>query len=251
MWQMWKLKRCLNFTFPTFSHLTTISSYRIFPISESAITVDFGNFIDEGVNRRILSLFYYFNENPLEGMIEAIPSYSSITIYYDVFTLRKNDPLSTAFEQMKKKVEEILERPVPENTLTSRHMRIPVCYDGCDLAFISKEKNISIAGIIQVHSFPVYRVYMLGFLPGFAYLGLLDEKIRMPRKPQPAQVAAGSIGIAGSQTGIYPLSSPGGWQIIGRTPLTLFNAAQTEPALLMAGDTVQFYSISAYEFANY
>jgi inhibitor of KinA len=143
---------------------------------------------------------------------------------------------------------------LPQLTAQSSLVKIPVCYDNefaPDLQRMAQSKNISADEIVRIHIADTYRVYMLGFLPGFAYLGRLDKKIAMPRKSHPAPVAAGSIGIAGNQTGIYPLASPGGWQIIGRTPLQLFDADRTEPTLLKAGDTVQFYSISKHEFETY
>jgi inhibitor of KinA len=226
-------------------------SHHIFPLNESALTVGFGNFIEQEMNEKIIALFHYLHDNPPDGMIEAVPAYSSITIYYDVVVLRKKDGLTTAFEQMKKKMEDILQLQIPATAIAGRHTRIPVCYDGPDLAFISAEKNISTEEIITIHTAPVYHVYMMGFLPGFPYLGKVDERIRVSRKSQPAPVSAGSIGIAGSQTGIYSLPSPGGWQIIGRTPLTLFDTDKTEPTLLKAGDTVQFYSINMHELTNY
>jgi inhibitor of KinA len=112
-------------------------------------------------------------------------------------------------------------------------------------------KNMTIAEIIQYHSSKIYRVYMIGFLPGFPYMGVLNEKISMPRKEKPVKVKAGSVGIAGIQTGIYPFDSPGGWQIIGKTPLKLFDVKKDQPAYLKPGDLVQFDSITRDEFENY
>lgn len=228
------------------------SAYRIFPLGDSAVTIDFGNIIDESVNKKIISLFHYLQKKPVEGIIDVVPAYSSVTVYYDVLNIKKKHPLVSAYDSMKKNLEEILIYDMPGNPAESRHIRIPVCYDGDDLEYVSKEKNISAGEIIQIHSSPVYLVYLLGFLPGFAYMGQVDERIAIPRKQQPRlRVEAGSVGIAGRQTGIYPLGSPGGWQIIGRTPLKLFDAVKENPTLLQAGDTVQFYPISSHEFENY
>jgi inhibitor of KinA len=113
---------------------------------------------------------------------------------------------------------------------------------------VAAANDISPEEVIALHTSKTYRVFMLGFLPGFAYMGQVDEKIAMPRKPQPVNIAAGSVGIAGRQTGIYPLDSPGGWQIIGKTPLKLFDAEREDPVLLQAGDHVQFFSISKNDF---
>jgi inhibitor of KinA len=132
---------------------------------------------------------------------------------------------------------------------------IPVCYEkefALDIEEIATVKNISINELIEIYTSKIYHVYMMGFLPGFAYMGEVDEKLEMPRKQQPRQtVEAGSVGIAGRQTGIYPLASPGGWQIIGRTPLKLFDAEKKEPTLLKAGDKAKFISISKDEFESY
>jgi inhibitor of KinA len=164
---------------------------------------------------------------------------------------KKIRPDLTVFEWMKKQLTERLEQPAPQDPVNERILNIPVCYEeefAMDLQQLAITKNISVDEVIQIHTTRQYKVYMLGFLPGFPYMGEVDEKISMPRKPQPVNIEAGSVGIAGKQTGIYPLNSPGGWQIIGRTPLRIFDSAGEEPTLLRAGDTVQFYSITKNEF---
>jgi len=132
--------------------------------------------------------------------------------------------------------------------------RIPVCYNedyGLDLNQLSEEKQLGISEIIKLHTQPIYPVYFIGFLPGFPYLGGLHEKLYMPRKKEPrTQITAGSVGIGGNQTGIYPLNSPGGWNLIGRTPISLFSKNIQPPALLKAGDRIQFQSIDKNEFAR-
>jgi inhibitor of KinA len=160
----------------------------------------------------------------------------------------------TVYDWMKKIMEEQLEQRAEIKSQENRVMKIPVCYDeefAMDINKMAAAKNLSPEEVVRIHISKSYRVYMLGFLPGFAYMGELDEMIAMPRKPQPVKIATGSVGIAGRQTGIYPLASPGGWQIIGRTPLKLFDGNSNEPTLLRAGDSVQFYSITRDEFANY
>ena len=230
-------------------------SYTFFPLGDSAITLDYGNIIDEPVNRKIIALFNHLQKNPFPGMVEALPAFSSLTVYYDVALFKKMPDKRSAYEQVKQKLEQELRYNFETNDIPSRLIRIPVCYEkefAPDLETISAEKKITVDEIIHLHTTNKYRVYMLGFLPGFAYMGEVDERIAMPRLAQPRQkVTAGSIGIAGKQTGIYPLDSPGGWQIIGRTPLKLFEALNKEPTLLRAGDEVQFDSISRDEFENY
>ena len=241
------------------------SLYRIFPLGDSAITIDFGNVIDEAINKKVIALFHSLNKEPLPGMIEAVPAYSSLAIYYDGFRLKKSGILNTTiYEWVKEQLEKRLQEPLTQADSLSRLVKFPVCYEkefGLDLEEISAQKNITVEEIIHIHLSKTYRVYMLGFLPGFPYMGETDELIKMPRKMQPRQrVEAGSVGIAGRQTGIYPLASPGGWQIIGRTPLKLFEAHPNLPqrkgyndsiCLLSLGDSVQFYSISKHEFENY
>jgi inhibitor of KinA len=226
--------------------------YRIFPLGDSAITIDFGNYIDEALNKEVIARFNQLQEQPLAGMIESIPAYSSLTVYFDVMALKKNIlPHQTVYEWMRQQLEERLQQPVQQNKIKERLLNIPVCYDeefALDIYHLATTKNISVDEVIQIHTARQYKVYMLGFLPGFAYMGEVDEKIVMPRKPQPVNIAAGSVGIAGKQTGIYPLASPGGWQIIGRTALKLFDPSAKEPTLLRSGDMVQFYSISKNEF---
>jgi inhibitor of KinA len=228
------------------------SPYRIYPLGDAALTIEFGAAIDITVNREVITRFSQFKEQPLVGMIEAVPAYSSLTIYYDIVQRYKITSKGVSiYEQLKKEVEERLQLPIEQWPDTAGVIRIPVCYEkefAPDAEWLVAQKNLSIDELIQTHTAGRYRVYMLGFLPGFTYMGQVDERIAVPRKPQPQSTAAGSVGIAGRQTGIYPLLSPGGWQIIGRTPLKLFDAGREEPVLLKAGDTVQFYPITATEF---
>jgi inhibitor of KinA len=234
---------------------SAIPSYRIFPLGDAAVTIDFGNVIDDTINQKVLALFYQLSNDTLQGMIEAIPAYSSLTVYYDVYNTSKKIPAGkTVHEFISEQLHLRLQQPVPENETVSELITIPVCYEkefAPDIEYLASEKNITVDEVIHIHTSKQYRVYMLGFLPGFSYMGEVDDKIAMPRKAQPVTVAAGSVGIAGKQTGIYPLASPGGWQIIGSTPLKLLNAEKETPTLLKAGDTVQFISISKNEFENY
>ena len=227
-------------------------TYRIFSIGDSAITIDFGSVIDETVNTKVLALFKRLQQHPFAGMIEAVPAYSSLSIFYNVVALKKSVSANKIVsEWMKEEADRFIRQYSEIDMPPSVIMNIPVCYDeefGIDLPQASKEKNLSIEEIIRMHCGRRYRVFMLGFLPGFPYMGEVDEKIAMPRKSQPRPVAAGSVAIAGRQTGIYSLASPGGWSIVGRTPLKLFDSGKEQPTLLNAGDTVEFYPISKEEF---
>ena len=228
--------------------------YSIYPLGDSALTIDFGNVINEKINEHVLNMFNAFQRKPLYGMIEAVPAYSSLTIYYDPLKLKKaTTQNNTVFNWIKREVEKFLEEVFWTERPELKLIRIPVCYDeeyGVDMENIAEVKKLSREEIIKLHCSQLYRIYMLGFLPGFSYMGILDERISMPRKHQPKIVAAGSVAIVGKQTGIYPLISPGGWNIIGRTPLKLFDLDRESPILLNAGDTVEFYPIEKNEFLN-
>ena len=230
------------------------SPYTIVPLGDNAVVLVFGNVIDEQINKRVHSIFYQLQNNPIPGMTEAVPGYSSLTIYYDVLFIRNRlDKQSSAFTWICESLKKYLSTENIETGDPEVLIKIPVCYDnayGTDLDFIALQNNIPVEEIIHLHSSAIYRVYMLGFLPGFTYMGLVDERISSPRKQQPAPVEAGSVGIAGRQTGIYPFKSPGGWQIIGRTPWKLFDKEKVNPVLFKSGDHVQFYSITNEEF-NY
>lgn len=229
-----------------------VAPYHIFSLGDAAITIDYGNCIDEIVNKEVLARYHQLQQRPLPGMIEAVPAYSSLTIYYDVPSLKKKmAPGHTVFEWMQQQLQERLQQPIEHYETKERLIKIPVCYDdefAPDIHQLAAIKNITVDDVIQIHTSKNYKVHMLGFLPGFAYMGEVDEKISIPRKLQPINIVAGSVGIAGKQTGIYPFASPGGWQIIGRTPVKLFNAEKKEPTFLKAGDIVQFYLITKNEF---
>ena len=234
--------------------MSDLFSYKIFASGDAALTIDFGNIINTEINDHVISLFKNLLQHPLEGMTEAVPAYSSLTIYYDTIAIReKTSEDKTVFEWMKNEVQQFLQQETGVYQHENRVIKIPVCYEkefAPDIEAVSSQLNISVNEIINIHLSKTYRVYMLGFLPGFAYMGEVDDRIILPRKPQPVPVVAGSVGVTGKQTGIYPFISPGGWQIIGRTPEKLFDKEKAEPVLLRAGDTVQFYSISKDEFEN-
>jgi inhibitor of KinA len=229
--------------------------YKILPLGDTAAIIDFGNSITEEINDEVMRRFHYLQANPIVGIIDLIPAYSSLVVCYDIVVRKKITPQgSTVFEGVKKELEGLMQQQTPATNTAPRHIKIPVCYEepyAKDLKALADIKNISINKIIQLHTEKEYKVYMLGFLPGFAYMGIVDEHICTPRKQQPENVAAGSVGIAGNQTGIYPVDSPGGWQIIGRTPLQLFNKEKEIPVLLQPGDIVSFYPITSDEFKKY
>ena len=232
------------------------SPFTIFPLGDSALIVEFGNVISEAVNRRVLALYEALQSLSLPYLTDLVPAYSSLAVHYDTVALvQALDEERSAFETVSEMVRELLERKdESREKAESRHFKVPVCYApryGTDLEEMARNKGLSIEEIVRLHTAGTYKVYMLGFLPGFAYMGEVDERLAVERRAEPRPVSAGAVGIAGRQTGIYPLDSPGGWQVIGRTPLKLFHKKSDHPVLLAPGDTITFYSITEDEFAHY
>jgi inhibitor of KinA len=230
-------------------------SYTIFPLGDSAILIDFGNELNESINQKVLAIFRKIKDQNMHGVLDVVPAYSSLTIHYDVMKIIEKAGSRSVFDFITNEVKKIIEDNNEIIFEENGKISIPVCYDeefGIDIAYLANKKNLSVEDVIELHTSKTYRVYMIGFLPGFAYMGSVDQKIQIPRKENPRKkIEAGSVGIAGEQTGIYPLQSPGGWQIIGRTPLQLFNKEKKEPVLLQPGDEIKFFSISKDEFRNY
>ena len=229
-------------------------SFKLFALGDSAITFELGNMIREDWNNKVLAMQQWVREHPFEGYRDSIVAYSSLTVFYDPVLVRRKYPsFSIAFEFVKT---ELLRAWQESSWLISRNedpIPIPVCYEGemaKDLKDLAAGKRMSVGQIVQLHISRVYRVYMIGFLPGFAYMGEISDELAVSRKPRPVPVMAGSVGITGLQTGIYPLNSPGGWHIIGRTPLKTFVPEASLPIRLQTGDRVKFYPISQEEFGR-
>ncbi|MBI4482707.1 MAG: 5-oxoprolinase subunit PxpB [Acidobacteria bacterium] len=211
---------------------------------DRGLVVEFGDRIDPLTHRRVLFLFQQITRNPIPGLQEAIPTYRSLLILYDPLVLSLND--------LRARVDRWLEQEDQAELQPGRRVQIPVCYGGelgPDLEFVANFNGLSPEEVIQLHSSAEYLVYMLGFTPGFPMMGGLPEKLHTPRLPDPRlKVPGGSVGIGGQQTGIYSVEGPGGWRIIGRTPLRLFDPARPDPFLLQAGDLVQFQPVSRQEY---
>ncbi|MBS1668044.1 MAG: 5-oxoprolinase subunit PxpB [Bacteroidetes bacterium] len=229
--------------------------YKIFPIGDAAASIELGSYINEEVNAKVLAMRAWLSNHAIDGIKDIIVAYSSLTVYYDPIIMKKKNAISeTVFGFIHQCLEMAFHESVLNEETESKTIQIPVCYSngfGMDIDFVCAQKNISKQELVHLHSSRIYKVYMIGFLPGFSYLGTIDERLVMPRKQKPVMVEAGSVGIAASQTGIYPLNSPGGWQIIGRTPLQMFNPNLEQPVVLNVGDHVKFYEISKEEFENY
>lgn len=237
------------------SNSNVTDQYKIFPLGDAAATIDMGNSISEAWNQKALAMQQWLLRHPFEGLKDCLVAYSSLTVLYNPVVIKKYYRLrSTVFAWVADRLQQAFEEAVQTGPRSREVIRIPVCYEepyGPDLAALAQQTQLSGEEIVQLHTAPVYNVYMIGFLPGFSYMGEVNERIAVPRKQTPTPVLAGSVGIAGSQTGIYPLNSPGGWQIVGRTPLRLFDPYEPEPVKLQAGDQVQFYAITKKEFEAY
>lgn len=230
-------------------------SYQIYSLGDSAATIDMGNRISKELNDRAIAIREWLLKNSFPGLKDIVVAYSSVTVYYDPFlVVQTNKRKASAFEWICKKLEKAYEESgdlLQANKPTGRNMRIPVCYDdefGFDLQAVCLQRDLGRDELINYHLSRTYRVYMLGFLPGFVYMGEVDSRIASPRKKKPTTVQQGSVGIAGVQTGIYPFASPGGWHIIGRTPLQTFDANADPAVLLQMGDTVEFFQITREQF---
>lgn len=217
----------------------------ISPVGDCAISIDFGQVIDPKINRHIRQIIEQIKDLQLDGIIELVPTYCALLVQYDAMVYSYSD------------ICRILEPTLQESVTDSANelvtiVEIPTVYGGefgPDLGFVASYNHLSEAEVVSIHSGTDYLVYMLGFIPGFTYLGGMDPRIATPRLSSPRTlIPVGSVGIAGEQTGTYPSDSPGGWQIIGRTPVTMYDMSKEQAALLQAGDYVRYVSIDENEF---
>jgi len=239
-----------------------IDSVEISDLGDNAVIIEVGKVIQLETHRRVKALTVYLEENPFPGMIEIIPTFTTVTVFYDPLQVyhwaAKNDFLSSIshFESpysiVKSIIKQILSDVERNQDDKPRMIEIPVCYGGelgPDLEYVAKHNGLTTEDVINIHSSSEYLVYMIGFAPGFPYLGGMSERIAAPRRQTPRlSIPAGSVGVAGGQTGVYPIETPGGWQVIGRTPLPLFRPKESIPSLLQAGDVIKFKPISKDEY---
>jgi len=246
-------------------------SYECHMLGDSAIVIRLGADIDVSILNRVRQLAAYLENNRFEGFIEIVSAYTTITIYYDSFQVynhysekgftRKNGraswtntllPYDIVLLHIQHRLDNFENTNEVHSNEPGRTIEIPVCYSevyGPDLADVAAYHRVSKEEIVHLHTSQIYLVYMIGFAPGFPYLGGLDNQLATPRKSVPrTRIPAGSVGIGGAQTGIYPFETPGGWNLIGRTPLELFRPESDPPSLLKVGDQVRFVSITAEQF---
>ncbi len=225
--------------------MPTVQYPRIFPLGDAALTVEFGSVISEPLNRLAIALSDHVSRRPFDGFIESVPTYASTSIFYDTAAVRKAFPgFPTAFDAVRSLVASGLSKMTVSDDDEAEPIEIPVDFSaraGLDLEHVAVRSGMSVDEVLAIFSAGTYRVFMLGFLPGFSYMGEVDERIAVPRKETPRiEVPKGSVGIAGRQTGVYSLASPGGWQIIGRTDVAMFRPDASETCLVKPGDRVRF-----------
>ncbi|MED3959868.1 5-oxoprolinase subunit PxpB [Priestia aryabhattai] len=236
----------------------TKASAVISPLGDSALVITFGDSIQYDIHKQIKTCKDSIELNPFPGFIECVPAFTNLTIFYNplevVAAVKKKEKKEfvSPFEVVSSILQSKLENEPTEKELDHRTVSIPVCYGGeygPDLEYVARHHNLTPEEVISIHSEGEYLAYMIGFAPGFPFLGGLSEKIATPRRSSPrTSIPAGSVGIAGMQTGVYPISTPGGWQLIGQTPIKLFLPEQNPPSLLQAGDIVKFEPISKEEY---
>jgi len=213
-----------------------MSAARLIALGDSCVAMQFSETIEEAVNQRCIAVAEELDRRRLCGVLDAVPTYNAVTVYFD--------PLTIDRRSLDVELHRVVDSAPPATNPTPRLVEIPVSYGGAsgpDLQAVAEFAGASADEVVSLHTRKTYRVYMLGFLPGFAYMGSVDARIAMPRLETPRmRVTAGSVGIARAQTGIYPCDTPGGWRIIGRTLQKMFDPSASEPCFLKAGDSVRF-----------
>lgn len=211
---------------------------------DKAVVMEFGNEISKDINAKIRNVVKSVEEAKVDGIVELLPTYRSLMIMYDPLKIEYSELISTLDSMSSKQVDNEEEK--------IKIVEFPTVYGGeygPDINFVAEHNNITVDEVIKIHTGTDYLVYMMGFTPGFTYLGGMSDKIVTPRLASPrTKIPAGSVGIAGAQTGMYPSETPGGWQLIGRTPLKLYDSDKEPPVMLSAGDYVRYVSVSEEEY---
>jgi inhibitor of KinA len=230
-------------------------NHRLHPLGENAVIIELGEDMNLDTQQNVQVITSYLEEHPFDWMIEYIPAFTTITIFYNPTNISHNIKGELPYHYVCNQIHHLLSGLTTGKQIESRVVEIPVCYGGefgPDLETVAKINGLTKEEVIHIHSTGDYTVYMIGFAPGFPYLGGMSEKISAPRIESPRlKIPERTVGIAGTQTGIYPIETPGGWQLIGRTPLKLFRPKEESPSLLKAGDKIQFKPISYEEYLEW
>jgi inhibitor of KinA len=226
-----------------------LSNPRLIPMGDRALVIEFGDRPDPELSARIAAAAQHMRASPPPGVLDVVPASTTLALHYDPVLIGVG---TTPYEALIQKIETWLHEQAEAKLPQGRLVEIPVCYGGSfgeDLDEVARQHGLTPEAVATIHAGTEYHVYMLGFVPGFAYLGDLDARIVTSRRDTPRpRVPAGTVAIGGAQTGVYPLETPGGWQLIGRTPLRMFTPDSEPPCLLRAGDRVRFVTISRTEF---
>lgn len=217
-------------------------------LGDAAVVVTFGDGIDPDVHAKVMAFAQHLDSSPPSAMVEYIPAFTTVTVLYD--------PVVSTYDEFSAAIQAALDNIGPSTAQPQGEpIDIPVCYGnefGPDLEFVAAHNDLAPEEVVEIHSSEIYIVYMIGFSPGFPYLGGMSPRITTPRLDSPrARVPVGSVGIAGAQTGVYSMETPGGWRLIGRTPRALFRPTARAPSLLQAGDRVRFVPIGRDEFDTF
>jgi inhibitor of KinA len=225
--------------------------YTLSPLGDQAVVIEVGKKIDLSSEQKVKTIVSRLEAESPSWMIEYFPAYTTVTIIYAINIFLKED---SPYEAVCERIHALLEQVKETATVQHKVVEVPVLYGGeygPDLEFVAAYNNLTVDEVIAIHTSGEYTVHMIGFAPGFPFIGGMSEQIAAPRRKTPRlKIPARSVGIAGVQTGVYPIETPGGWQLIGRTPLELFLPAEDPPSLLAAGDQIKFYEITSEEYED-
>jgi inhibitor of KinA len=226
--------------------------FKIIALSSTSLLVVFGENIEIAINQKVMALYFLLKQKQLPWIRELTPAYASLGITYDLKFIKSNVIMEgLAFNWAKNEVENYLKETIKATLIENEIIEIPICFDNVlpnDLYLFEETLQLPTKEIIDIFLNKTYHVFMLGFLPGFTYMGEVDDRLAFPRKKTPTQIKAGAVGIAGSQTGIYPLDSLGGWHILGHTPFKMFNEKNIQPNFLSIGDKIKFIQITEKQY---
>ena len=222
------------------------------PLSDTAVIIELGTDINLDTHQKVKTVSQALDEKPFDWMVEYVPGFTTVSVFYDPM---KTDSEKLPYDHVTEQLTSLLEELTAGEDTETRVVTIPVCYGGefgPDLEEVANHNGLTPEEVIEIHSNGEYLVYMIGFAPGFPYIGGMSDKIAAPRRKDPRlKIPAVSVGIAGKQTGVYPIETPGGWQLIGKTPRKLFLPNGESPSLLKAGDQIKFEPITIEEFQNW